>query len=91
MKHKIEIDYDGAYPCLCSGHLVVTIDGTPYDFGYFSLESGGYIADDWESVYTDEWIIKKYPTNFPNDEKLKKAVLKAINKKIEHGCCGGCI
>ena len=34
MKHNVEfISYDGEYPCLCSGTLLVKIDGQQYAFG----------------------------------------------------------
>ena len=34
MKHNVEfISYDGEYPCLCMGTLLVKIDGQQYAFG----------------------------------------------------------
>ncbi len=32
-----EIRYDGEYPCLCHGSLVVVIDGKEYDFGKYAF------------------------------------------------------
>lgn len=89
---KIEIQYDGKYPNLCSGHLVVTIDGVVWDFGKYCLSSGGcaYFTGDWEDVVEQgEWSITDYPEGFP--EELKKAVLKKVNEDIPWGCCGGCL
>lgn len=90
----IKISYDGRYPCLCMGHLVVWINGTKWDFGTSALQSGGSILrnEDWDmwatsgewNIYEDEW-----PEGFP--EIYKEPVLKKINEEIPHGCCGGCI
>lgn len=89
---KIDIFYDGGYPCLCSGHLIVTIDGKKYDFGTHVLSSGGYT--DWTTGYVEkgDWEFSRYtkfPEGFPME--LKDKVLEEINRKIPKGCCGGCI
>lgn len=89
---NIKIEYNGEYPCLCHGHLVVTIDGVVWDFGDFSLSSGGcvWFDDDWgEHVEEGDWDIIEWPEGFP--EELKEEVLNAINLEIPHGCCGGCV
>lgn len=89
---NIEIEYNGAYPCLCMGHLEVTIDGKKWDFGEYCLSSGGNVTfdDDWcEHVSSGSWSISKWPTDFP--EELKEAVLDEVNNKISYGCCGGCV
>lgn len=91
MKHNIEIKYDGQYPNLCSGHLIVIVDGTEYDFGKYCLYSGGSVSfdEEWnEQVTQGEWSVD-YPEDFP--EELKEEVLIAINKEIPWGCCGGCV
>lgn len=36
----IKIQYDGKYPCLCMGHLIVWINGKEWDFGKDVLVSG---------------------------------------------------
>lgn len=91
MKHEIEIKYDGKYPCLCMGHLLVIVDGIEYDFGDYCLASGGSVSFDenWnEDVTVGEWTVE-FPEDFP--EELKEEVLECINEEIPHGCCGGCI
>jgi len=88
----IEIKYDGAYPILCSGSLVVFIDGKEWRFPDYCLSSGGYVEfdDDWhEDVGEGPWSVSKWPKDFPDG--LKSIVLEAINDNIEHGCCGGCV
>lgn len=88
----IKIKYDGEYPNLCSGHLIVTIDGVEWDFGIYSLSSGGSVTFDdkgEENVTEGKWEVSEWPKGFP--EEQKQVVLDAINAQIEHGCCGGCV
>ena len=89
---EIKIDYDGVYPCLCSGQLFVTIHNKVWDFGNRVLDSGGYVwfDEEWgDHIESGPWSVDKWPDGFPND--LKQAVLGAINAQVQHGCCGGCI
>lgn len=89
---NISISYNGEYPNLCSGQLIVTIDNIKYDFGKHCLSSGGSVTYDGDGifeVYTGEWIIDKWPDNFPVE--LKELVEEKINEEIPYGCCGGCI
>jgi len=82
---KIEIEYDGAFPKLCSGVLVVTIDGTRWKFPPCCLSSGGdnLSCDDvgWlEPLFSGPWSINKWPEGFPEDQK--KAVQDALNVEM---------
>ncbi len=90
---KIGISYDGKWPNLCSGRLVVSIDGKEWDFGDHVLNSGGAAGVDFstydEFCYSGPWSIDTWPHGFP--EELKHAVVSAVNEQVEHGCCGGCI
>lgn len=89
---EIKIKYDGKYPCLCMGHLIVYINGIKWDFGNYSLLSGGRICrnEDWDMwAEQGEWSICDFPAGFP--EELKEIVVAKVNEKIPHGCCGGCI
>jgi hypothetical protein len=88
----IEIEYDGAYPTLCMGTLVVVLGGKRWNFGQFVLSSGGSVSFDanWsETVTSGPWDVREWPAKFP--EKHKAAVLREINERIPHGCCGGCV
>jgi hypothetical protein len=89
---EIKIKYNGEYPNLCSGDLIVTIDGKDWQFPNGCLISGGSVSFDnnWnEYVSYGEWSINEYPKDFPI--ALQETVKSAINAQIEHGCCGGCI
>jgi len=86
------IEYDGGFPNLCSGTLVVTIDGKRWEFPSYCMSSGGgvWFDGDWmEHIESGPWSISEWPKDFP--ENLKEAVEKEVNYKIPWGCCGGCV
>jgi hypothetical protein len=89
---KIEVRYNGSYPNLCSGDLVVIIDKEEWKFPSYCLSSGGSVSfdNDWsEEISNGEWSISDWPKDFPDD--LKQETVEAINDSIDWGCCGGCI
>lgn len=90
-----DFSYDGEYPCLCMGHLKMTIDGVKWDFGHYCLSSGGSCGfiGDYEDSYieTGDWRIIDWPKKFPEDPILRKLVEDKVNSEIRHGCCGGCL
>jgi hypothetical protein len=86
------ISYDGRWPNLCSGKLVLEVNGERVEFPKYSLSSGGYVRfdKDWqEDVGQGEWKVNDWPSDFP--EELKNEALREINDNISHGCCGGCV
>ena len=88
----IKVDYNGSYPNLCSGKLIVTIDGKTWEFPDYCLSSNGHVWFDkeWnEHVESGDWNVRKWPERFP--EEIKSDVLDKINSVIPHGCCGGCV
>lgn len=89
---KIKVQYDGKYPNLCSGKLIVTIEDKKWIFPDYCLSSNGTVSfdDDWNAEVTEgDWGITKWPNDFP--ELLKDDVIDAVNSHIPHGCCGGCL
>ena len=89
---NIKIEYDGDYPNLCSGQLVVYIEDKQWVFPSHCLSSGGnvWFDDDWcEHVESGEWCISEWPEEFPED--LKPLVEQLVNDEIPFGCCGGCV
>ena len=86
------VSYDGGYPNLCSGALVLAIDGKDVAFPSYCLVSSGSVSfdGDWNEIVTEgDWGIKEWPKDFP--EELKAEANKIVNDKIPHGCCGGCV
>jgi hypothetical protein len=95
---EIKIEYDGKWPNLCSGRLVVTIqrciiegaDGV-WDFGTHVLRSGGAAGctpGGGEFCMGGDWGIEEWPECFPR--QMRASVTVAVNEQVEHGCCGGC-
>lgn len=92
--HTIKVEFDGVFPNMCSGKLIVTVDGVRHVFGPHALCSGGSAwidIDANEVVSKGKWSIN--PNSWPErfDPSVRKAILKAINDTVPHGCCGGCI
>ena len=93
MRNNITVKYDGEYPNLCRGNLVIIVNNDEYDFGQYNLSSGGsaYFTNNYSKKHVTHgpWSVSEWPKNFP--EYLKEEVLDAINNQISHGCCGGCL
>jgi len=84
--------YDGDYPNLCIGSLVLLVDNIEIIFPNHCLSSGGFVSFDehWnESVGSGEWSISEFPKGFP--EELEQDAEDCVNENIPFGCCGGCV
>lgn len=83
------VSYNGEYPNLCRGLLVLLIDGEKVELDCCLISGGGcYFDKDWESfIDFGAWDIE-----LPDElMKYKKEILECVNENIEYGCCGGCI
>lgn len=84
------VSYDGAYPNLCTGQLVLKINGQVREFSRHCLQSGGtvWFDNDWNAhIENGRWSIDPLPEDL---EPLRKEIEECINENIPHGCCGGC-
>lgn len=84
------VSYDGDFPNLCSGTLVLRIDGEDVVFPKHCMCSGGnvWFDDEWcEHVKSGEWSVS-VPEKYAN---LKDDIERCVNENVEHGCCGGCV
>lgn len=103
-EHVKFVSYDGKWPNLCSGTLVLNIDSKDYSFGYsygkekepdfdckFWYSGGEVTADkDWNFTIThNPWVIvKKW---IPEQfQKYAEEIEEEFNNNVEFGCCGGC-
>lgn len=84
------VSYDGRYPNLCSGILVLRINGTKRTFPRYSMKSGGCVWFDreWgEHVEQGPWSVE-----LPSDlEPYREEIEACVNTHVQHGCCGGCV
>ena len=87
----MKIEYDGRWPNLCSGNLVVTLDGKRWEFPRSCLSSGGTAGCSGSESYCTQgpWSINEWPEGFPEDKK--QYTISEVNGTITWGCCGGCI
>lgn len=101
VEHVQFVSYDGRWPWLCKGHLILDIDGTSYVFGNdddnlpkFWKSGGdcGFAGSDYPKPYTDtdKWEIDaaKLPEEL---RKYAKEIDRVFNDNVEYGCCGGCL
>lgn len=108
MSKKIEfVSYDGEYPHLCSGTLVLLIDGKEYGFNCLSSGGSTEYEDDDYVTYTGEWtldsteiskgvyVLEAYNDKYPHDITFSAEeidhITSLVNQEVEYGCCGGCI
>lgn len=86
------ISYSGKWPCLCSGTLILKIDGKRVEFRNALLSNGSvWFDDDW-TAHVEEgfWSVSSYDLTeeyLPYLEEIEKVV----NENVPYGCCGGCV
>ena len=86
------ISYNGRYPNLCSGTLVISLDDIEYSMQYCMCSGGSVWFDDEgdEHVDSGEWKINEDELPEPLKPFVKE-IEQLVNEYVEHGCCGGCI
>lgn len=83
------VSYDGEYPNLCRGDLVLHIDGKEVNLGC-CLHSGGcvWFDDDLcEHVEDGAWSVD-VPEEFA---QYADEITRIVNDNVPWGCCGGCV
>lgn len=84
------VSYDGDYPNLCSGTLVLCIDGEEVAFPKYCMHSNGEV---WFDEHGNGCVEQgKWSVDIPEQYvDLKDEIERCVNENVEHGCCGGCI
>lgn len=91
VKHVEFVSYDGRYPSLCMGTLVLKINGKKISFGdnkndnYPSFWRSGGCA----GYSSGEWMIaiNEIPVKY---QKYAEEIDVVFNNNVRYGCCGGC-
>lgn len=91
MANRVEfVSYDGNFPNLCSGTLVLKIDGVERTMPPYCMRSGGGVwfdSDGGEHIESGRWSV-----DVPDDlTELRDEIEECVNANVSHGCCGGCV
>lgn len=105
MEHVKFVSYDGKWPKLCTGTLVLNINGTDYSFGFTTVpgmskcdfpmfwHSGGRVSfdNDWSAnVTSGRWQIDSL--DLPKQfREYADEIDEVFNNNVPYGCCGGCV
>lgn len=86
------VSYDGSFPNLCRGTLVIKVNGKEYNCGRCLMSGGSVTFDDhWaEHIGEGDWSIDKdcLPKEIAH---LYKEIADVVNANVPQGCCGGCV
>ena len=85
------VSYDGKYPCLCTGTLIIKVNNKTYSLEDVMI-SGGSICrnEDWDMWETHgDWKVDL--KEYPELEPYKEEITRVVNENVRQGCCGGCI
>ena len=85
------VSYDGKYPCLCMGTLIIKVNNETYSLKH-AMISGGSIctSEDWDMWATHgDWEVDL--EEYPELEPYKEEITRVVNENVRQGCCGGCI
>lgn len=83
------ISYDGKYPNLCSGTLVLEVDGKKRELPYALCSGGSAGVDENLNAFV---TYGSWSVDLPEDlEPYRKEIEELVNSEVPQGCCGGCV
>lgn len=84
------VSYNGKFPNLCRGTLVIKVNGEKIALKNYLCSGGECWFDEYRNghVETGDWRLSQLPNNL---EPYREEILKVVNENVPHGCCGGCI
>lgn len=83
------ISYNGKYPCLCTGTLVLEIEGKRVELENILLSGGACFINNYDNEIVEKgaWLV-----NVPKEYRQhKKEITDLVNENVPFGCCGGCL
>lgn len=83
--------YDGKYPNLCHGNLILEIDGEIRELHDCLISGGSSYMDGYMDIHCKraKWKVSNLPDDLSSQE-VKECVENLVNENIPFGCCGGC-
>lgn len=83
------VSYTGRFPNLCSGELVLRINGEEVNFGKCLTSGGSATFDNEWNAYVAEgaWSVDVPPQY----AQYTAEITEIVNSNVPWGCCGGCI
>lgn len=89
------ISYNGEYPNLCRGLLVIKVNGKLYELRNCLYSCGKcYFDDDGNDIVTQgDWEMSEYNFEkyYPELMPFKEEIENVVNDNVQKGCCGGCL
>ena len=85
------VSYDGKWPCLCHGTLIIKVDGKTYSFRNAMISGGRVCCDDSWDMWAEEGDWEIDLEEHTELEPYKEEITRVVNENVKHGCCGGCI
>ena len=89
------VSYDGKWTCLCSGTLIIRVNGKTYRLDNVMISGGcimGGPSTDWD-MWTEhgDWRLDLDFDAYPELKEYEEEITRVVNDNVEQGCCGGCI
>lgn len=84
------VSYNGKFPNLCRGTLVIKVNGEEISLENYLISGSQcwFDKDRADHVESGDWRISKLPDDL---EQCRDEILKVVNENVPYGCCGGCI
>ena len=85
------VSYDGKYPCLCMGTLIIKVDDKTYSLNHAMISGGSICRNESWDMWAEHGDWEVDLEEYPELEPYKKEIARVVNENVRQGCCGGCI
>lgn len=85
------VSYDGKWPCLCYGTLIIKVNGKTYSFNDAMISGGRICKDEEWNMWSEQGPWELNLEEYPELEPYKEEITEIVNDNVSWGCCGGCI
>ena len=85
------VSYDGEWPNLCSGTLIIKVNDKTYTFKYAMISGGSICRNEEWDMWSEQGPWELNLEEHPELEQYKEEITRIVNENVPQGCCGGCI